>query len=118
MIDINQIVHKYEEALVTALETIGNEVVSNAQANLSGPSPSSPGSYPGMVTGQLRDSIHDNVDIQGNDVVLRIYTDDEEGKVMALEYGSINMAPRPFMRPIAIELQQKANTVATLMRNY
>jgi phage gpG-like protein len=57
---------------------------------------SDPGEAPAVLTGRLRQSIKGTVDIEGKTIVGRVGTDVPYGPM--LEYGTRNMAARPWLR--------------------
>ena len=65
--------------------------------DLSGPSPSSPGEPPGVVSGTLRRGVTHEVEKGPNRVVGRVGTNIEYA--IPLEFGTSKMAARPFLRP-------------------
>lgn len=66
---------------------------------------SAPGEPPASVTGDLRRSIDTDVIIEGPSIIGEVGTDTEYGPM--LEYGTIHILPRPWLRP-AFELSQEA----------
>ena len=58
---------------------------------------SAPGQPPAQVTGELRQSISSEVEGEGKKIVGRVGSDKK--KAPMLEFGTKNMAPRPFLRP-------------------
>lgn len=88
------------------LQSIGGDLEARAKdlvsiGNLGGTNPSSPGQPPHLGTGVLRASITHAVDQDGENVTLKIGTMDGPATsyASALEYGTSNMAARPFLRP-------------------
>lgn len=65
--------------------------------SVSGSSPSAPGEPPGVVTGELRRSMAHEVEKTPQGVTGRVGTNKEYA--VPLEFGTSNMAARPFLRP-------------------
>ncbi len=58
---------------------------------------SAPGEPPAVQTGELSQSIATEVEGEGRDIVGRVGTDKKQG--LMTEFGTKNMAPRPWLRP-------------------
>jgi hypothetical protein len=63
---------------------------------------SAPGHVPAEITGDLRDGIKRDRDTSG----LRHVLMSTDRKAKWLEYGTLTMAPRPYMRPAAARIRQ------------
>ena len=66
---------------------------------------SSPGQPPAVATGALRQSIAGSVETEGKQVVGRVGTNLKYGKM--LEFGTMNMKPRPWLRKSFEESEAK-----------
>lgn len=116
--DINLISHVKEvaadiektakERMETAVNEVRNEVLQALTGSRSGRTykvpgtqrtytASAPGQPPAQVTGELRQSISSEVEGEGKKIVGRVGSDKK--KAPMLEFGTKNMAPRPFLRP-------------------
>ncbi len=89
------------DALILVLPDRASEIIRTAtfdleadiKLSISGPSPSAPGDPPGVVTGNLLNSINSEVsDVQG---VVNVGAD----YGIDLEFGTRKMAARPFVQP-------------------
>lgn len=69
------------------------------------PSPSSPGQPPGVDTGTLRRSVQIDRSRVDSDLLARVGTNVEYGRY--LEYGTIKMAARPWLRPTLSKFKGK-----------
>jgi HK97 gp10 family phage protein len=74
-----------------------NDVAKDIRASWSSSSPSSPGNPPAVVTGELDRSI--GVERVGVGVFKVGPSLEISLKALSLEYGTRNMAPRPYLRP-------------------
>lgn len=66
---------------------------------IQGPPRSSPGEFPHRETGELQESFFDELDADG--LVARVGSDSDH--VLAMEFGSGNVAARPHIIPTLIE---------------
>ncbi len=87
----------------TAIKEVAEVGQKSAKALVSGPSPSSPGHPPGIITGWLRDSITIAQQDRYHWILLA-----GAHYSLYLEFGTYKMAARPFMRPTAVTLRQIA----------
>jgi HK97 gp10 family phage protein len=83
------------QAAYESAEELRNEVV----RTVSNASPSSPGQPPGVVTGQLRNSVFADpvAGVGSNRVTIEVGA--RAPYAGFLEFGTSKMAPRPFLRP-------------------
>ena len=58
---------------------------------------SAPGEPPAVMTGELRQSVETSVEGEGRDVIGYVGSNCKHAK--PLEYGTMNMLPRPWLRP-------------------
>jgi len=77
------------EALIEGSVTLMNQM----KSNISGPSPSKPGEFPGLDTGDLKSSV--NFNILKGELRSKIGTHKKYGRW--LEYGTSKMLPRPWV---------------------
>ena len=91
-----------EEALQAAAQSFIDDYV---RANWSG-SVSEPGQPPAIDTGALDQSFEINDVSSFLRPAYKVTSNDVEGKLMSLEYGSINMQARPFFEPAEREFSQ------------
>jgi len=83
-------------------QTVGQQVSGRAKnlvsrPNPGGVNPSAPGEPPKLVTGQLRNSIDYRVDTSANSVTVTVQA--AAPYAGYLEFGTVKMAARPFLRP-------------------
>lgn len=94
----NQIVRGIDRASI-ALQSDLKQVLSTS------PSPSAPGQPPGVDTGTLRRSVQVDRSQVDSELKARVGTNVEYAR--PLEYGTINMAARPWMRPTVTTFKDK-----------
>lgn len=82
------------------LADVAERIVAEIKGSF-GSSPSSPGEPPGVVTGELKDSIR----AVFNGESWSIEVGAEHG--LPLEFGTENIEPRPFLTPVMHEWEQK-----------
>ena len=103
-----------------AINTVRNQVTETLSGSRSGRiykvpgtqktyTASAPGEPPAQATGELRQSISSEVEGQGRDIVGRVGSDKIQGKMT--EFGTKNMAPRPWLRPSFEKSEDKVKEV-------
>lgn len=101
----NSVNNSTSEAVQTASQSFIDDYV---RANWSG-SVSEPGQPPAIDTGALDQSFEIS-DVSGFlRTAYKVTSNDAEGKLMSLEYGSIKMLARPFFEPAEREFSQDYN---------
>ena len=81
------------ETIPGAMDQLGQRVVAHIKDEISGSPGSKPGNPPGKISGKLLEGI--SYSVSGNEVT--IVSQDPTSSL--LEYGTVNMAARPFMAP-------------------
>lgn len=108
-----QIEWRVRNAVADALDDLGRRLVWRVRRALNIPYPpaSDPGNPPHRRTGLLRDSIFTTVN--RHQLVLHLRVDEETFYWKFLEYGTIKMAPRPFL---GVTLDAMQTTMSTEIR--
>jgi hypothetical protein len=122
--NLSEVIGKLDDTIRDRMQEAVNEVRNKTLETLSGPrtgrvykvpgtntyyTASSPGEAPASATGQLRQSIRTEIEGEGEKTVGMVGTDMEKGPM--LEYGTKNMAARPWLRRSFEESEGKVKEI-------
>lgn len=109
-----RITREIRAEMLKRLDQSGRELVTEIERNISspGPAPSSPGEFPHRQTGGLAGAI--GYEIDADKLVLRVaVAGDKERQALALEFGTENAAPRPFLKRSFFEFRSRLLAILT-----
>jgi hypothetical protein len=122
--NISEVIDKIDDTIRDRMQEAVNEVRSKTLETLSGTrtgriykvpgtntyyTASSPGEAPAQATGDLRESIKTEIEGEGEKTVGMVGTDMKKGPM--LEYGTKNMAARPWLRRSFEESEGKVKEI-------
>lgn len=100
-----QVRDEMKARLALAAEELRAQVVENISTDA--PPHSLPGEFPHQISGELADSIR--VETDKRSLTVRVVADADYA--LALELGTANMSPRPFMRRTMLQMRSRLRAI-------